>query len=216
VPAELLERKAPDARPGAGSPGGRGAAGGGGEHAPRPGPGILGDPELFALCAFLAAVTMLFIAMTSAYMFRRAAGDWRPLTPPALLWLNTALLLASSATLEQARRRLRSWDVAGARGFVAATGLLGAVFVAGQYGAWQALRAEGVYLASNPHSSFFYVLTGLHALHLLGGLAWFARVARRLPERGAPPGPDALRLFAVYWHFLGALWVYLVLLLFVL
>jgi cytochrome c oxidase subunit 3 len=213
VPTELLEREAPIAGGGPLPPAGRGDDGGGGS--PRPAPGILGDPELFAVCALLAAVSMMFVALTSAYMFRRAAGDWRPVAPPAVLWLNSAALLASSATLEQARRRLRGWDAPGARARFAATGALGTLFVAGQYAAWQALRAQGVYLASNPHSSFFYVLTGLHALHLLGGLAWYARVGLALRRPVEPPGPDALRLFAVYWHFLGALWVYLVLLLFV-
>jgi cytochrome c oxidase subunit 3 len=159
---------------------------------------------------------MLFIGLTSAYMFRRVASDWRTLSPPGILWLNTALLLGSSIALEQARRRLRSWDVTAARAWVGATGLLGALFVAGQYAAWLALRARGVYLASHPHSSFFYVLTGLHALHLLGGLGWFGTVLAQLGRMTLLPGKDGLRLFAVYWHFLAALWIYLLLLLFVL
>jgi cytochrome c oxidase subunit 3 len=217
MPAEVLEQRAQTASPARerGSGGGDTLRGGGGDGGPF-GPAILGDPALFGLCAFLASVSMLFIGLTSAYMFRRAANDWRTLSPPAILWLNTALLLASSAALEQARRRLRSWDVAAARAWVGATGLLGALFVAGQYAAWLALRARGVYLASHPHSSFFYVLTGLHALHLLGGLAWFGALLAQLRPMTLLPGQDGLRLFAVYWHFLAALWIYLLLLLFVL
>ena len=76
--------------------------------------------------------------------------------------------------------------------------------------------AQGVFLATNPHSSFFYMLTGLHGLHLLGGLFWFAAVLVDVRRMAYTPGEDGLRLFATYWHFLGALWLYLLVLLFVL
>jgi cytochrome c oxidase subunit 3 len=176
-------------------------------------PTLLADPPRLGLYAFLGTVTMLFIGLTSAYMVRRASPDWQPIRGPELLWLNTAVLLASSATLEGARRRLRAAGGFGARPRLIATGVLGALFVAGQLLAWRALAAQGVFLASNPHSSFFYLLTGLHGLHLLGGLAWFAAVAARA-ARGTLR-LDGLSLFATYWHFLGALWIYVVLLLFV-
>jgi cytochrome c oxidase subunit 3 len=91
-------------------------------------------------------------------------------------------------------------------------GILGALFVAGQLGAWRALARQGVFLSSNPHSSFFYVLTGLHGVHLLGGLVWFVVVWWRMR---APAARGILGLFATYWHYLGLLWLYLVLLLFV-
>jgi cytochrome c oxidase subunit 3 len=179
------------------------------------GAGILGDPERFGLLAFMGTVTMLFIGFTSAYILRRASADWRPLAAPALLWPNTAALLASSLTLERARRRLRECDMAGLRSSLLATGALGALFVLGQMAAWRALAAQGIFLATNPHSSFFYVLTGLHAVHLLGGLAWFGVVASRARRMALLPGSDDLALFATYWHFLGALWLYLLFLLFV-
>jgi cytochrome c oxidase subunit 3 len=159
---------------------------------------------------------MLFIGFTSAVILRRASGDWRPLPAPPVLWLNTAVLLASSGTLEVARRRLRSWDARSAQALLGATGLLGFVFLAGQVVAWQRLTARGIFLASNPHSSFFYLLTGVHGAHLLGGLAWFAVAFLRLRHLTYLPGGDGLRLFATYWHFLDALWVYLLFLLFVL
>lgn len=167
------------------------------------------------LWAFLGTLTMLFIGFTSAYIVRRASLDWRPLSPPRLLWLNTAALLASSATLQVARRRLRDWAVKEANGWLLVTGVLGVAFVAGQFLAWRALQAQGIFLASNPHSSFFYVLTGLHAVHLLGGLIWFSVVATRVSRMAYVPGEDGLGLFATYWHFLGGLWVYLFVLLFV-
>jgi cytochrome c oxidase subunit 3 len=124
------------------------------------------------------------------------------------------VLVLSSVTLEAARRRLRGWDLPGTQAWMAGTGVLGALFLAGQVAAWRELAAQGVFLASNPHSSFFYVLTGLHALHLLGGLVWFTVSLWRLRHLAYTPGSDALGLFATYWHFLTVLWVYLFSLLF--
>jgi cytochrome c oxidase subunit 3 len=215
MPAELLE-KAP-ALPGSGGPRGGGdrLGGDGGPYGEGSG-ALIGDPARFGLWAFLGTVSMLFIGFTSAFILRRASGDWRPLPAPPVLWLNTAVLLASSATLEVARRRLRSWDARSAQALLGATGLLGFVFLAGQLVAWQRLAARGIFLASNPHSSFFYLLTGVHGAHLLGGLAWFAVAFLRLRRLTYLPGGDGLRLFATYWHFLDALWVYLLFLLFVL
>jgi cytochrome c oxidase subunit 3 len=179
-------------------------------------PGFIGDTALFGLWAFLGTVSMLFIGFTSAYLIRRTSADWVRLSPPWILWWNTAALLGSSLTLEAARKRLRDWDLRGLFPWVAATGFLGILFLAGQVAAWRKLAAQGVFLASNPHSSFFYVLTGLHGVHLLGGLAWFAVVLVQVRRLALTPGEDGLRLFATYWHFLAGLWVYLLFLLFVL
>ena len=179
------------------------------------GAGLIGDPARFGLWLFLGTASMLFIGFTSAYILRRASADWQPLAAPPILWLNTAVLFLSSATLERSRRRLVGWDLAGAQRWLALTGVLGLLFVAGQWMAWQALAATGVFLASNPHSSFFYVLTGVHVVHLLAGLVWFAAVLTRIRRMGYTPGEDGLRLFATYWHFLAVLWAYLLFLLFV-
>jgi cytochrome c oxidase subunit 3 len=205
-----LER--PGTRPGDGGPGlpGRpdGDRGGDGSR------DAAGDPRRFGLWLFLGTLSMLFIGFTSAYVVRRAAADWAPLRAPAVLWANGAVLLASTVTLEVARRRLRGWDLVGSQGWLAATGVLGALFLGGQLLAWRALARAGVFLASNPHSSFFYVLSGLHGLHLVGGLIWFAVALWKVRRMAYTPGEDALALFATYWHFLTALWVYLFVLLF--
>lgn len=192
---------APPVRPGGGDPN----PGGG---------GILADPARLGLWLFLGTVTMLFVGFTSAYIARRASGGWKPLSPPSLLWVNTALLLASSGTLEGARRRLRRWEP-NVVGWLAATGALGALFVAGQVMVWRTLTAQGVLLAANPHNSFFYVLTGLHVVHLVGALIWFLVVLWKAQHLAYTPGQDGLGLFATFWHFLGGLWVYVFLLLFV-
>ena len=205
-------------KPGAGGTLGRGP----GDVAPRDGgrgdgaPGIIGDTARFGLLAFLGTVSMLFIGFTSAYLIRRASMDWQPLRAPGILWVNSVVLLASSATLEAARKRLREWDLRAVMPWIGVTAALGALFLAGQVLAWRTLAAQGVFLASNPHSSFFYMLTGLHGLHLLAGLAWGAAVLVQVRRMAYTPGGDGLRLFATYWHFLGALWLYLLVLLFVL
>jgi cytochrome c oxidase subunit 3 len=210
MPAGLLAGPGADVLRGGGPPPSEGGAG----YDPPRG-GFLGDPARFGLLAFLGTVSMLFVGFTSAYILRRASADWRPLSAPGILWPNTAALLASSVTLELARKRLRAWDPGAVRGLMAATALLGALFVAGQLGAWSQLSGRGVFLASNPHSSFFYVLTGVHLLHLLGGLSWFAVLFGRALRLSLVPGQDGLGLFATYWHFLGGVWLYLVFLLFV-
>ena len=209
----LLEK----ARPGPGGPGKPPGPNdsGPGDRPPGGSPGIVGDPARFGLLAFMGTVSMLFIGFTSAYILRRAAADWRPLAAPPILWLNTAILAASSVTLEVARRRLRGWDLRAAQKWAGATALLGLAFLGGQLLGWRQLSARGVFLASNPHSSFFYVLTGVHAVHLLGGLLWGFVVVARLRRMTLTPGEDGLGLFATYWHFLGALWLYLLFLLFV-
>jgi cytochrome c oxidase subunit 3 len=211
MPAEILEK--PRGRTGAGGrpPGPRLGDGGPGG----PGEGIGADPTRFGLWLFLGTVTMMFVGFTSAYLVRRASADWRPLAVPGLLWWNTAAIAASSVALQVARRRLRGWAPAQAVPWVTATGVLGALFAVGQVLAWRALAARGFYLETNPHNSFFYVLTGAHLVHLAGGLVWFGVVLSRVRRLAYVPGEDGLGLFATYWHFLAGLWVYLLVLLFV-
>ena len=205
-PGLELERGGPAPPPGTGRDDGR----------PDGPEGILGDPARFGVLAFLTTVSMLFVGFTSAYIVRRAGTDWQPLAAPPLLYLSTGLLLASSAALEAARHRLRDWNLEGSGRSVAWTGVLGLAFVLAQLGAWGQLAARGVFLASNPHSSFFYLLTGVHVLHVAGGLVWFLVVASRVRRLALSPGENGLGLFAIYWHFLAGLWLYLLLLLFVL
>ena len=168
------------------------------------------------LSLFLATVTMLFAGFTSAILVRRTASDWQPIPTPGLLWLNTALLLSSSLTMERMRVLARQERWKAMRRWLLATALLGLLFLTGQIGAWQQLAARGLYLSSNPRSSFFYILTGTHGVHLLGGLFALAYLLLRfLPGSPAPPRTTALNLCAVYWHFLDGLWIYLFVVLFV-
>ena len=213
---ELLDARVPVGRPlveRPGGPTGHGPVGfgddGGGPHAGW-------DPARFGLWAFLGTVSMLFIGFTSAYIVRRTAVDWRALPAPRLLWWNTAALVLSSVTLERARQRRRAHDGAGVGAWLAATGLLALAFVAGQFRAWRLMGALGYFLSSNPHSSFFYLLSGVHVVHVTGGLLWFASVLWAVRARGATSEATgrSLSLLVTYWHFLGALWLYVAFLVF--
>jgi len=166
--------------------------------------GIGIPPAEVGVWIFLATVTMLFAAFFSSYLIRSASADWKPIALPPILWANTAVLLASSATLERARVAARSGRQ---RTWVAATLGLGALFVAGQLVGWQQLIAHGIHVPTSPHSSFFYILTGLHGIHLVGGLGLLALALRPRPRERAPLRADPLRLCTTYWHFMGGLWL---------
>ena len=161
------------------------------------------------LWVLMGSLTMLFAAFTSAYLVRRTASDWSPIQVPSILWLNTMVLLASSATMELARSSFRQWRPLAFRKWLLATFVLGALFLAGQVLAWRELAAQGVYLDSNPHSSFFYVLTGVHGVHLLAGIiALFYALSQSLHYRLTPGESHAPSLCATYWHFVDGLWIY--------
>ncbi len=164
----------------------------------------------------LAAITMSFAAFTSALVVRQStANDWHHLVIPPIVFGNTLVLLASSVTLEVARRRVSAFfrnrrrDQAAPVLWLWATLLFGVVFVAGQYIAWLRLRAAGLYLATNPNSAFFYVLTAMHALHVLGGLAGLARVIYKVRGPLLTLRRSTLDATSYYWHFMGILWLYL-------
>ena len=175
-------------------------------------------PSSTAIWVVLFAITMMFAAFSSALFVRKGSSlDWRTFTLPSILYLNTVLLIASSVTLEVSRRRVAAF-MGGRRSEVECpsrwlyiTLFLGLLFVAGQYIAWLRLRAEGLYLATNPSSSFFYVLTATHALHVLGGLGGVVHVIRKLNK--STLRRSTLDATARYWHFMGGLWLYLLFLL---
>jgi cytochrome c oxidase subunit 3 len=119
-----------------------------------------------------------------------------------VLWLSTAFILSGSVTFETARRIYRKGKHRLASRFLVASGCLGAAFLASQLTAWRELVGIGAYLNQNPHSSFFYLFTGLHALHLVGGIvALLVVLLRRAPRR------ELVDVVGYYWHFLGALWI---------
>ncbi len=166
----------------------------------------------------IAAITMSFAAFTSALVVRQGGStDWRHLALPHILYLNTLILLSSSVTLEIGRWRFRSF-IGGEIGSkfralhaLYITLMLGMLFIVGQYVAWLQLKAEGLYLATNPSSSFFYVLTAIHGLHVIGGMAGLIYVIRKLSKSALRRG--TLAAASHYWHFMDILWIYLLFLL---
>ncbi|MBI2679569.1 MAG: cytochrome c oxidase subunit 3 [Candidatus Solibacter usitatus] len=166
------------------------------------------------LMVLLAASVMLIAAFTSAFVVRRGlSDDWVTMPLPRILWVNTAVLLASSVALELARRALKSGRRTAFNRFWTAGTVLGLVFLAGQYAAWQQLYRAGIYIATNPSSSFFFLLTCVHAVHLIGGIGALGYVnIQALRLRLGPGKRTAVDVCAVFWHFLDGMWVYLLLL----
>jgi cytochrome c oxidase subunit III len=153
----------------------------------------------------IGTISMSFAALTSALVVRQSsAPDWQHLQLPALLYVNTLVLLGSSMTLESFRRRGGSFGLH-------ATLLLGLLFLAGQVLAWRQLAAHNLGLATGPSSAFFYVFTVLHAMHVLGGLGGLGLVERRLAA--GELSPTTSKAAALYWHFMAVLWLYLLALL---
>jgi cytochrome c oxidase subunit 3 len=130
------------------------------------------------------------------------------------LWINTLVLVTSSGTLEAARARLGRSDVQGFKKFWRVTTVLGLIFLLGQVVAWRILVKEGIYLASNAASSFFYIFTGAHGLHLLGGVAALIYVAKRNFDKSNVTRAVAAEVTSYYWHFMDALWLFLLTLLY--
>ncbi|HEY0959236.1 MAG TPA: cytochrome c oxidase subunit 3 [Novosphingobium sp.] len=190
-----------------------------------PGAQDFGEPEDYrpaattvGLVAYLAVASVAFSLLVTAYVMRMGmagamehgmVADWRPMPEPMLLWINTGILIASSAAWEAARRapdELRRVRLASVTG-----GLLGLAFLFGQILLWRHYQAAGYFASANPANAFFYLLTGLHGVHLAGGLVAAARVLARLGDEGV--SRHALRnvgLCALYWHFLLLVWIVLV------
>lgn len=164
----------------------------------------------FALLVLIAVVTSTFGLFLSAYLMRMEYADWRPLPDPALLWINTGVLVGCSVALQCAYVAACRDRPAALKSALIGGGVLSVLFIVGQYTVWQQLNASGYYLDANPASAFFFVLTGLHMLHLVGGLlAWGRTLARLLGGAGTAAVRLAVELCAVYWHFLLAVWIVL-------
>ncbi|HEY6291847.1 MAG TPA: cytochrome oxidase subunit III [Terriglobia bacterium] len=203
-------------------PGRDGAGGGGIEHdhggGQAPGGPIPLHTYYTGLWLVLGAIVMFFAGLTSAVVVRKGiSSDWAVIALPRILFFNTLVLAASSFLLERARRQLRGLPLGkdvhlGSR--LGAVLLLGLTFLVGQLGAWRDLAERGIFLATNPSSSFIYLLTGAHGFHLFGGLVAIGYAALRAPSLTASiRGRTLVDVIAIYWHFVGILWIYVLALL---
>src|SRR5260370_31649950 len=168
----------------------------------------------------IGSILMLFVALTSAYIVRSASSnDWQPIAMPKVLWLSTALIIVSSITMEISRRSLKQQRNFGYGRWLMITVALGLAFLASQLLAWRQLVRQGVYMASNPYNSFFYLFTAAHGLHLLGGILALGYFLVRTTRKRSTVDGELRRVGAadaatIYWHFMDALWIALFLLLF--
>ncbi len=201
---------------GAGGGGRRGGGGeGGGPHGSDPGAAV--QRYKLGVWVGFGGIVMVFAALTSALVVRSGLGDdWKAFDLPGVLWLSTAVLLLSSISIEKAKRAMRDGLEAGLQRWLAVTAMLGAGFLATQLAGWSELAGRGIYVATNPSSSFFYVLTAGHGLHLFGGLLSLTYVVFRVWRATAWATKEAaIEGVALYWHLMDGLWVYLFVLLLV-
>lgn len=163
----------------------------------------------------MVSILMFFMALASAFLvLRNSSHVWVAVHLPRILWANTAVLTGSSFMLERARARLSFGDDRGFRKLWLVTTAMGFLFVAGQLVAWRQLAVQGVYIASNQASSFFYIFTGAHGVHLLGGVAALLFVLLRNFEKSQISVSLAAELTSYYWHFMDGLWIFLFVLLY--
>ncbi len=188
----------------------------GGESGKRRGPQLPSSRRYAtAIVIAIVSIVMFFMAMASAYIYLRANSNrWVPLHLPWIIWVNTAILLLSSGAMELARRRLALADVAQFRKLWAVATTLGVLFLIGQLVAWRQFVLAGFYVSTNQASSFFYIFTGLHGLHLLGGICALLYVSFRKFEKTKVSRSVAAEVASYYWHFMDGLWIFLLALLY--
>ena len=174
-----------------------------------PGRGVLNiEPAKVGLISFIAVVTSLFALFLSAYMMRMRLADWNSLTEPTLLWLNTGLLVFASIAFQLTRNASKRSQLLTVKTGLIAGGACTILFLLGQLVAWQQLNAGGYFMTSNPANSFFYLLTALHGLHLIGGMwVWGRTTTRVLTGADAESVRLSVELCTVYWHYLLLVWI---------
>ena len=162
----------------------------------------------FALKLFLAVATVLFTLFFVTYFERLIYSDWRPMPEPWLLWLNTAILVAGSIGMQRAWKSADEGDMAPVRTGLAIGGGCAVAFLVGQSLVWQNLMSLGYYATTNPANAFFYVMTVLHALHVLGGCVAWVRTAGAVWQQDSEIANVrvSVEMCAIYWHFLLVIW----------
>ncbi|WP_232826427.1 heme-copper oxidase subunit III [Lewinella sp. IMCC34183] len=161
----------------------------------------------------LGSLVMMFIALTSAYIVRRASGNWLEFSIPTIFYVNTLVILVSSLTLHAAYGAFKREAANAYKILLSLSFVLGIAFLVMQYLGWEELAAQGVPLKINPAGDFVYAISWLHALHVVGGLAALAValvLAFVLKLRRTPARQLRLELTIIYWHFVDVLWIYLI------
>lgn len=175
------------------------------------------NPSRIMIWLFLGVVTMLFAGFTSAYIIRISDMDLQSISVPSILPVNSVILLLSSAFLELSKTAYKKHNVKFGKIFILLTMIAGIVFILGQFLTYQKLRNAGIYLSTNPHSSFFYILTSLHLIHFLGGIIWLLIISTKVIKNGYKAiYSNTIANCSIYWHYFTGLWLYIIIVLFIL
>ena len=174
------------------------------------------NPKKFALWLFIASVTMMFAALTSAYIVRQAEGNWMIFDLPNLFFVNTAVIIASSITMQWAYWSAKHDYPERVRLATSITSILGVAFLVGQFLAWGQMVENNIYFVNDRGSavsgSFVYVLSGLHGAHIISGVVFLLIVlVSAFRFKVHSKNMTQIEMCTTYWHFLGALWLYLLL-----
>lgn len=177
------------------------------EEAKRP---MTMNPKKFGMWLFMVTVFMVFAALSSAYIVRRAEGNWTFFELPTLFWVNTIVIIISSATLHWAYLSAKRDNLESVKIATIITTILGFGFMVGQYFAWTDLVTNSIHLVGNPSGSFVYIISGLHGAHVLGGVIYLL-ILLGATQKGLVHSKslNRIEMCATYWHFLGGLWLYL-------
>ncbi len=167
-------------------------------------------PKKFALWLFIVSIVMIFAAMSSAYIVRKGDGNWQAFDLPQVFWTSSLVIIASSLTMQWAYFSAKKDNLGTLKIAISITFVLGIVFLVMQWMGWQDLQQRNILLQGNPSGSFLYVLTGLHAFHLITGIVfllimWVVSLKNDVHAKAL----TRLEMCATYWHFLDILWLYL-------
>ena len=168
------------------------------------------NPSKFMIWLFMVSIAMLFAALTSAYIVKQSGGEWLNFNLPGMFWITSIIIIVSSITMQLALRSARADRFDRLKMYLIITTILGLTFLIGQYQSWKQLVEMDVYFVGNPAGSFLYVLTGLHAVHIISGLIYLLIVIvstfkLKIHSRSL----IRIEMCTTYWHFLGGLWLYL-------
>jgi cytochrome c oxidase subunit 3 len=168
------------------------------------------NPKKFIVWLFIATIVMLFAALTSAYLVKQGEGNWLQFDLPQMFWITSMVIILSSVSMQITYFSAKKDRINNIRLFLTITLILGLVFLVGQYQSWKELIQQDVFFVGNPAGSFIYVLTGLHALHLVSGIIFLLIVLySAFKFKIHSKNLTQLEMATTYWHFLGALWLYL-------
>ena len=167
-------------------------------------------PKKFAMWLFIVSVVMIFAGLTSAFIVRQSEGNWLQYDLPNIFWFTSGIIILSSAFMYWSVRSAKKDQLDQLKMALGVTTVLGVLFLIGQWYSWVALVDMDVYFVGNPAGSFLYVLTGLHAIHLISGVIFLIIVLiSSFKYRIHSKSLTQLEICATYWHFLGGLWLYL-------